>query len=265
MFCRKCGKEIATGEKFCKHCGNAIIVSTEETKNGNAWFKKGNDLNERPHLSKVPEQDLRASSTMHTAKFYTPGDLENKKHSALPKVTPLKKPTKGTWIILGGVVSCVLVLVAVLAMLKLHTGPSKKEAQEQLNTMLESVYEGSSPDNFIIEALNGNVDVCVERIYPKNDNYIAECTVSAPDIATSISNYVNSLPANEDALYADVIKALKNELQTAPIITKSFDVRFVNFQGNWSPVVPEEMVIFCCGNIHELLPLIYGILGGSEK
>ena len=321
MFCRKCGKESATGEKFCSCCGSALAVPGEKTKNENTWFANAANLAEEPSTQKELKQDLCTSSTKHTGKFYTPGDLEqkttsvftwekenrsawfkrannlieepstqkktdqdlpassakptsksytsenlnHKKHSDRTRENHFKHSNKKMWMILVGAACCVFVLVTVLAVLKKDAGLSKKEAQEQLDIMLEAVYEGSSPDNFIMETLNGNVDVCVDRIYAQNDSYIAECTVSVPDVATSISDYLNTLPENETALYTDIVSELKDHIQTAPIITKTFDVRFVNKQGDWQPIVHEEMVIFCCGNIHELLPLIYSILGGSGE
>lgn len=176
-----------------------------------------------------------------------------------------KNLKKRVWWILGIAIICGLVLTAVFIVTKQRTGLGKQEAQQKLNAVLEDVYQESSSDNFIIEALDGNVTVRVDRIYFKKGNYIASCTVSSPDVATAIRDYVETLSGDERASYTDVVKELINEINVAGTITKSFDVRFVKNQGDWCPVVPEEMVVFCCGNVHELLPLLYSIIEGSEQ
>lgn len=263
MFCRKCGKEIATGEFFCRHCGNPITVSTEKVKKENNWFKPGEDLTENPHLSQTLGQ--AKPITIQTPNFYTPGDLVHHEVFNAPTEVASKRNPKKKWLLVVGVACCVFALAAELAVLMLNPNLGKKEAQEQLNAVLENVHNASSSDNFIMEALNGNINICVDRIYAKGDACIAACTVSAPDIATTISDFIKTLTINDVMPYTDVVKTLKDKLQTAPIITKSVDVRFVNYQGEWQPIIPEEMVAFCCGNVHELLPLIYGVLEGSES
>ena len=176
-----------------------------------------------------------------------------------------KNLKRRVWWIWGIGIICGLVLIAVLIVLKQSFGLGKQEAQQQLNAVLEDVYQESSSDNFIMEALDGNVTVRVDRVYFKNGNYIASCTVSSPDVATAIRDYVESLSRDEIASYTDVVKELTDEINTTSTIMETFEVRFVKSQDDWHPIVPEKMVAFCCGNVHELLPLIYGILEGGES
>lgn len=172
-----------------------------------------------------------------------------------------KNLKKHVWWTCG--IVCGLALMVAIILLAQNGGLEKQVAQQKLDAMLATVYQESSSDNFVVEALAGNVTIQVDSVYVKEGNYIASCIVSSPDVASAIGDYVGSLTVDENASYTDVVKELTDVINSASIITETFEVRFIQTQDDWHPIIPEEMVAFCCGNVHELLPLIYGILEGS--
>lgn len=138
-----------------------------------------------------------------------------------------------------------------------------QEAQALMDTALEEVYREASSDNYIMQTLKGKVEINVDSIKSTEDGCLAECTVTSVDIATTIFNYLLDLNEGTVNTYSNVVADLKKEITEAEEIQQTFRVEFIQMNGDYKAILPEEMVIFCSGNIQELLPKIYDILQGG--
>lgn len=177
--------------------------------------------------------------------------------------TTPKKPAKSRRVILIITLVCILVFLITLIVLREKPTFDKQIAQNQLNAVLDNFHKESSDNNYITKALHNNVAIHVDSVYAENNDYIAICTVTAPDIATSIEDFINTLNSSQEILYTNIEKNLENHIQTASIIKKTFNVRFTKSNEEWQPILSDEMINFCSGNIYDILPLIYSILEGA--
>lgn len=138
-----------------------------------------------------------------------------------------------------------------------------EEAQSKMDTALEYIYQESSPDNFIIEVLKEKVVITVDSIQGTEDGCFAQCTVKSIDIATPILNYLLDLDDSAVDTYSNVVTELQKEIAGAQEIQQTFLVKFIQVDDEHTAILPEEMVVFCSGNIQELLPKLYEVLQGG--
>ena len=61
------------------------------------------------------------------------------------------------------------------------------------------------------------------------------------------------------------MEELNKKLKTADQMKKQFVIEFVAVDESYEPVIPEDMVAFCNGNVHELIPLFVGLLEGGFR
>lgn len=140
-----------------------------------------------------------------------------------------------------------------------------QEAQAQMDAALQDVYREASSDNYIVQSLKGKVKITVDSIKSTENGCLAECTVTSVDIATPILNYLLDLDESTIDTYSNVVTDLQKTISEADEIQQTFSVEFIQVNGEYKAMHPEEMVVFCSGNIQELLPKLYEILQGGTK
>lgn len=164
------------------------------------------------------------------------------------------------------IVASILVIVALLTITNINLDKdivTIQEAQAQMNAALEDVYREASEGNYIIQALKGKVGITVESIRSTEDGCLAECKVTSVDIATAVLNYLLDLDEDTIDTYSNVVANLQKEITKAEKIQETFHVEFIKVDGDYKAILPEEMIVFCSGNIQELLPKLYEILQGG--
>lgn len=194
-------------------------------------------------------------------------NLVNAKHPAidLSNLPTSKKPVSqqrwGIWI-----AASIFVIVAFLIIM---IGNQRKvvltvqEAQAQMDAALENVYREASSNNYIVQSLKGKVKIAVDSIKSTEDGYLAECTVTSADIATPILNYLLDLDEGTIDTYSNVVADLQKAITEVDEIQQTFSVEFIQINGEYKAMLPEEMIVFCSGNVQELLPKLYEILQGG--
>lgn len=194
-------------------------------------------------------------------------DQVNAKHSAvdLSYLPTTKKPGSqrrwGLWITTS--IIAIVVLLAVLIGNHSKVALTVQEAQAKIDAALEDVYQEASSDNYIAQLLNGKVKITVNSIRSTEKGYLAECTVTSVDIATPILNYLLDLDKGTIDTYSNAVADLQKAITKADEIQQTFRVEFIQVNGEYKAMFPEEMVVFCSGNIQELLPKIDDILQGG--
>lgn len=167
----------------------------------------------------------------------------------------------GIWI--GTAALVIAIILAVCTAKQSNTGLTLEYAQSKMDAALESLYQEASIDNYIIQSLKGKVSITVDSIISTEDGCLAECTVTSVDFTTPILNYLMLLDSNAVGSYNNVVSELKQELSKAEEIQKTFHVQFAQTDNGYTVLFPEEMVVFCSGNIQELLPKLYEVLQGG--
>lgn len=191
-----------------------------------------------------------------------------------PADPPKSRKKHRTGRIVFGIISAIVILVAGILVIR-HIRQKTQvpapiltvtEAQEQLDAALESVYENASSDNAIAQTLADTVRIEVVSVEPSADGFSAECEVTAPDLATALSDYVFSLDTVQPAAYSDIVDDLLGALRNAAQMEETFRVEFMETGDGYELLIPEEMVVFCSGNAQDLLPLLdEHFQGGGES
>ena len=95
------------------------------------------------------------------------------------------------------------------------------------------------------------------------DSFFADCTVTSLDIATPILAYMQKLEKGSIDTYANVTMGLIEAISGAPEIQQFFQIEFVQADDEYVAVFSEDLIIFCSGNVHDLLPQLYLLLQGD--
>ena len=164
------------------------------------------------------------------------------------------------------IAACILLIAVVLVVgitSRNQAALTKQEAQEKIDAALASVFQEASSDNFIVQALEKTANIRVDSVKQTNNGIFANCTATSLDLATPILEYIQTLDASRVDSYANVIIELTAAISDAPETQKDFQIEFIQVDNEYQPAFSEELVEFCSGNIHELLPKLYTILQGG--
>lgn len=176
----------------------------------------------------------------------------------------MKSASNQRWGIWIGIIAFVVVVFLIVWIAKQNRMVlTVEEAQSKMDTALEDIYQESSPDNYIMQALKEKVVITVDSIQSTEDGCLAKCTVKSIDIATPILNYLLGLDDDAVDTYSNVVTELQKEIAGANEIQQTFLVKFIQVDDEYTAMLPEEMVVFCSGNIQDLLPKLYEILQGG--
>ena len=135
---------------------------------------------------------------------------------------------------------------------------SVKSAQAQLDEVIDSVFDQSS-GNYMTHLLQPAVSVNVNSVKKTSTGYIAKCTVASLDLETVTLQLLSEL-SNDTCTYAEAVTLLQQRLSAATEMQQDFQVEFIRIGEAYQPVVPESMMVFCNGNIQNVLPQLYEIM-----
>lgn len=181
-----------------------------------------------------------------------------------PSHSTTKKSMSKKWLII--ITAGILLIVVALAIgitSQNKAKLTKQEAQLKIDSALEAVYQEAASDNFILQTLKKTVKINVNSVKQAENKVFADCTVTSLDIATPILDYIQNLEEGSVDNYANVIIGLTDAISDAPETQKSFQIEFIQANDEYKPVFSEELVVFCSGNVHDLLPKLYTILQGD--
>lgn len=176
----------------------------------------------------------------------------------------MKKKKK--WPLLLIPVGILLVAAVILGILYFSQEPplSKEAAQAELNGVLETVFTGADPDNLLVETLEKRVRIQVLSVEAEDDSVTVQCEVKAPDLKACILAFSKDY-SHTRLEYDALMEEFRALLQDAETEKREFSVPFVEIDGKYVPIVPEEMVIFCSGGVQELLDEPERFLPGGEE
>ena len=180
----------------------------------------------------------------------------------LPPYVP-KRSALAMWLSIIGVIVVIAVALTIVFTSRRKDILTKQEAQEKINISLSEVYQEAAPDNFIVDALEKTVEIQVDSVKQTKDGAYANCTVTSLDLATPILEYMESLDQDSIDSYVNVTIGLVEAISDAYEIEENYQIEFIKIDGEYTPVFSEELVVFCSGNVHDLLPKLYAILQGG--
>lgn len=135
-----------------------------------------------------------------------------------------------------------------------------EEAQEKIDITLREVYQEAAPDNFIVDALEKTVEIQVDSVKQTKDGAYANCTVTSLDLATPILEYTQNLDQDSIDSYVEIAAELIEVISDVNEMEEDYQIEFIRVNGEYTPVFTEELIEFCSGNIHDLLPELYAAL-----
>lgn len=164
------------------------------------------------------------------------------------------------------IIASILVIIAFLLITICNQNRvilTTQEAQAKMDSALEDVFREASSDNYIAQSLKEKVRITVDSLESTGDGYFAECTVTSVDITTPLLDYLLGLNDGAIDAYSNVVEGIRKEIAGAEEIQQTFYVEFTQVNGGYKATLSEEMVVFCSGNVQELLPKLYEILQGG--
>ena len=138
-----------------------------------------------------------------------------------------------------------------------------EEAQEKIDITLREVYQEPAPDNFITDALEKTVIIRVDSVMQTKKGACANCTVTSLDLATPILEYTQNLDQDSIDSYVEIAAELIEVISDVYEMEEDYQIEFIRVNGEYTPVFTEELIEFCSGNIHDLLPELYAVLQGD--
>lgn len=180
----------------------------------------------------------------------------------LPPYVP-KRSALAMWLSIIGVIVVIAVALTIVFTSRRKDMLTKQEAQEKINISLSEVYQEAAPDNFIVDALEKTVEIQVDSVKQTKDGAYANCTVTSLDLATPILEYTQNLDQDSIDSYVEIAAELIEVISDVYEMEEDYQIEFIRVNGEYTPVFTEELIEFCSGNIHDLLPELYAVLQGD--
>lgn len=160
-----------------------------------------------------------------------------------------------------------LVIVSILVNNQLQSDKSLNLTLEDANGILtdslDSIFESADESNFLSQSLRNQISVQVESISEEEGQVLAKCQVTAPDYKKAITDFLDELEDGSPNDYSELMEKLNMNLKAADQMEKQFVIEFVAINESYEPIIPEDMVVFCNGNVQELIPLFVELLEGG--
>jgi hypothetical protein len=170
----------------------------------------------------------------------------------LYSIQEVLKSHPSRFIIAGAVSVCLLLVLALtLILFPGRTKLTRPDAQQIVDEMILAIYKDGTGKNVFLDATADVVSVQVDELTRKKDVYYAQCTVTTVDVAPAMEALLQNVAVSGASSYDEALQTVADIVRHSSPITAEFTVQFYQEDDSYTAVIPEQMLLFCMGNLQE--------------